>query len=234
VEKIEIFASQRFDGIVAATPHISKRFSGYGCRSVVNVNNYPLKDELYTGQSRWENKQPVVCYAGIISDIRGIYEMVAAAGKAGTGLILAGKFATDQQRIKAMGIDGWNLVDELGQVERDTVRNVLSKSMAGLVLFHPIPNHIEAQPNKMFEYMSAGIPVIASDFPLWREIVEGNSCGICVNPLDVQAISAAIRWIVEHPDEARKMGENGRRAVETKYNWEAEFKKLLVLYGDLA
>ena len=50
------------------------------------------------------------------------------------------------------------------------------------VLFHPLPNHIDAQPNKMFEYMSAGLPLIASNFPLWRKAVEGivpmNALGV--------------------------------------------------------
>jgi glycosyltransferase involved in cell wall biosynthesis len=105
--------------------------------------------------------------------------------------------------------------------------------MAGLVLFHPQPNHINAQPNKMFEYMSAGIPVIASNFPLWKEIIEGNNCGICVDPLNANEIANAINSIMDNPDQAKLMGENGRRAVEEKYNWEHEAKKLLKIYEGL-
>jgi glycosyltransferase involved in cell wall biosynthesis len=60
---------------------------------------------------------------------------------------------------------------------------VLAKSKAGVVFFYPLPNYIDAQPNKMFEYMSAGLPIITSNFPVWREIVEGNECGLCVDPL---------------------------------------------------
>jgi glycosyltransferase involved in cell wall biosynthesis len=93
-----------------------------------------------------------------------------------------------------------------------------------------MPNHIDAQPNKMFEYMSAGLPLIASDFPLWREIVEGNDCGVCVDPADPAAIAEAIDRLVENPDLARRMGENGQRAVHERYNWAIEEKKLLALY----
>jgi len=59
---------------------------------------------------------------------------------------------------------------------------------------------------------------IASNFPLWKEIVEGNNCGICVNPLDTRDIAKAIKHLIDNPDEAREMGENGRKAVLEKYN----------------
>ncbi len=85
----------------------------------------------------------------------------------------------------------------------------------------------------MFEYMSAGVPLIASNFPLWKEIVEGNKCGICVDPRDTSAIAAAIDQLVGNPEAAREMGENGREAVLTRYNWAAEEPKLLALYQQL-
>jgi glycosyltransferase involved in cell wall biosynthesis len=105
--------------------------------------------------------------------------------------------------------------------------------MAGLVTFLPLPNHIDAQPNKMFEYMSAGIPVIASDFPLWREIIQGDDCGLLLDPLNPAAIAHAIDYLVSHPEEAQRMGKNGRTAVETKYNWTMEEKKLLAFYDNI-
>ena len=94
-----------------------------------------------------------------------------------------------------------------------------------------MPNHVNALPNKMFEYMSAGLPVIASNFPLWKEIVEGNKCGLTVNPLSPKEIAEAIRYLLAHPEEARKMGENGRKAVLEKYNWDNESRKLMVFYN---
>jgi glycosyltransferase involved in cell wall biosynthesis len=102
-----------------------------------------------------------------------------------------------------------------------------------VVVFKPAANHVRAQPTKLFEYMSAGLPVIASNFPLWREIVERNNCGICVDPLSPAALAEAIRWLIQHPDAAREMGANGRRAVRTTYNWEPEGRKLTTLYRSL-
>jgi glycosyltransferase involved in cell wall biosynthesis len=85
----------------------------------------------------------------------------------------------------------------------------------------------------MFEYMAAGVPVIASHFPLWRQIVEGNACGICVDPLDPQAIAGAIDYLATHPEDAERMGRNGQRAVAAKYNWNIEEQKLLDFYAAL-
>ena len=75
-----------------------------------------------------------------------------------------------------------------------------------------------------------GLPVIASNFLLYREIIEVAECGICVDPLNPEDIAEAIQFIIEHPAEAEQMGKNGRRAVEERYNWGMEEKKLLGFY----
>jgi len=123
-------------------------------------------------------------------------------------------------------------MDAQGFVSRKDVAKLMGDSRMGLVLFHPAPNHIAAQPNKLFEYMSAGIPVIASDFPLWRQIVESSNCGLLVDPLNPQSIADAICWLIEHPKEAEEMGRCGREAVEREYNWGHEEAKLLSFYRD--
>jgi glycosyltransferase involved in cell wall biosynthesis len=81
--------------------------------------------------------------------------------------------------------------------------------------------------------MSAGLPVIASDFPLWRDIVAGNRCGLLVDPMSPRAIADAIVWMLDHPDEAQEMGRRGREAVIHRYSWEAEAQKLQALYARL-
>jgi glycosyltransferase involved in cell wall biosynthesis len=232
VELIENFAARRYDAVVCATPCIYERFI-YLNNSVININNYPIANELFIPQGEWSIKEMAVCYVGGIHSLRGIYEMINAIGQTKAKLLLAGNFDSDVERDLSIKIPGWSNVIELGQISRQQVKNVLSRSIAGLVLFHPAPNHINAQPNKMFEYMSAGIPVIASDFPLWKEIIEKNQCGICVNPLDCEAIADAINWIIANPKEAERMGKNGRGAIEQIYNWESESIKLRQLYGSL-
>ncbi|NMC27034.1 MAG: glycosyltransferase family 4 protein [Syntrophomonadaceae bacterium] len=229
IEKFENYAAKRFDYIVTATPFIRDRFLKIN-EQTVDVNNYPLSSELYIPEMDWNHKERTICYVGGISQVRGINEMVEAIALTRYPLLLAGGFSTPLERDAVIQKKGWDQVIELGQVDRNGVKEVLSRSMAGLVILNPIPNYLDALPVKMFEYMAAGIPVIASRFPLWEEIVEGNQCGICVDPLNIYEIADAISWIMDNPEQAKNMGENGRRAVEEKYNWETEGKKLFAVY----
>lgn len=229
----ERFACSRLDRVVTATPVIRDKFAAVGIPAS-DINNFPMLGELDADIS-WDRKAREVCYVGGIAAIRGIREMVAAMAlcRSGARLNLAGDFPEKQVRDEVERSSGWGGVNESGFLSRAEVRGVLGRSVAGIVTFLPVPNHIDAQPNKMFEYMSAGVPVIASHFPLWREIVEGSECGICVDPLEPAAIAAAIDRLVENPGLARSMGENGRRAVHERYNWGIEERKLIGLYRDL-
>jgi glycosyltransferase involved in cell wall biosynthesis len=86
----------------------------------------------------------------------------------------------------------------------------------------------------MFEYMAAGLPVVASDFPVYREILNGGACGLLIAPADPHALARAIEWIFAHPDEAQAMGEEGRRRSGMLYTWTAERTKLFDLYRRIA
>jgi len=231
IEAFEAFSAKRFDGVVTATPYIDKRFIELGANSV-NVNNYPIVSELSSAQNQWGAKERAVCYVGGIARIRGAVEMLDAIGKTGYRLLLAGNLEVGLEQ-ELMRMPGWPQVESLGFVDRKEVRATMARSIAGMVLFYPEPNHIDAQPNKMFEYMSAGIPVIASNFPLWREIIEGAKCGICVDPLDAEQIAGAIQFIGEHSAEAERMGKNGRKAIEQTFNWDNEEKKLIKVYEQI-
>jgi glycosyltransferase involved in cell wall biosynthesis len=231
--RLEQFVSQRMDQTVAATPHIRERFLEKNGNRITTMHNYPLLDEFYLLKANWRGKEPAVCYVGGINEIRGLFEMVAAIGRTNARLLLAGNFETSKMREQATKKQGWSQVVDLGWLSRRDVGKLFNKVMGGIVCYHPMGNHIEALPTKMFEYMAAGIPVIASHFPLWKEIVEGNRCGICVDPLNPEEMGAAIRYIMKNREEAQQMGENGRKAVLEKYNWETESQILIELYDEI-
>ncbi|MCK9515361.1 MAG: glycosyltransferase family 4 protein [Ottowia sp.] len=231
----ERWACRDLDGVVAATPYIRDKYLAMGVKSV-DVNNYPLLGELAADEIDWAQKQPQVCYVGGISRIRGILEIVAAMDQvnADMRLVLGGTFSEVDVEASAHALPGWAQVDARGWLDRAQVREVLRTSIAGLVTLHPVINYLDALPVKMFEYMSAGVPVIASNFPLWKEIVEGNHCGICVDPMNPEAIAAAIDWLATHPQEAEQMGRNGQQAVQQKYNWGNEAAKLTDFYREIS
>lgn len=231
-EKIENNAAKKLDAIVTATPYIKQRFININKNSI-DLKNYPILTELYPYTDDLNTQKITFCYIGGISKIRGIFEIIEAISQAKVKLLLAGSFNNIEEKSTAINMEGWQYVEDLGYVDRQGILEILQKSVAGLVVLHPTIAYINSLPIKMFEYMSAGIPVIASNFPLWREIVEGNRCGICVNPQDSTAIATAIQWILDHPEEAQEMGSNGRKAIQKKYNWEQESEALLNLYSQL-
>ncbi|UJW76784.1 glycosyltransferase [Rhizobium sp. SL42] len=230
---VEGFFARLCTKVVAATPAIGQNFSNLNPKL---VQNFPLLDELQIDEVTQGTQLPHhFAYVGGVTRIRAAVEMVKAIELVRDETIrlqMAGTFSASLGQ-ELERIEGWKRVDLYGWADRTTVSKVLAQCRAGLVLYYPEPNHIRAQPNKLFEYMSASLPVIASDFPLWREIVDGAGCGLLVDPRDPQAIAGAMQWIVDHPAEAAEMGRRGRMAVEERYNWDAESESLIALYRDL-
>lgn len=232
---IEVMSVRFFDGAVAATPAIAKRFPP---QKTELVQNFPLLDELLPDADvPFSEHTPLVVYAGEITTFRGICKMISAMDllpeQLGASMILLGRFSPPELEEEVKQIPGWEKVQYLGWKTRDVLMPLVAKAHVGLVLFHPIPNHIEAQPNKLFEYMSMNIPVVASDFPLWRKIVGEINCGLLVDPLDSKAIAKAIQWLLEHLGEAKAMGKRGQEAVLKQYNWGHESQKLLNFYKEV-
>lgn len=229
-EKKEKKGAAKLTAIVAATPFIRDRFLPFNKESV-DINNFPLQSEYEQQVHPNVERDRSVCYIGGLTRVRCIDKIVqSVAPIQDVSLLMAGRFESEDFRNSITQLKGWEKVKDLGFINRDQANEVKRKCVAGLVIFSPIANHVNAQPNKLFEYMSAGLPIIGSNFPLWKEMIEGNSCGICVDPGSVEEITAAIDKLLNNPDLVTEYGNNGVRLVREKYNWEIEKRKLLALY----
>ncbi|GAB4149473.1 MAG: glycosyltransferase family 4 protein [Bacteroidia bacterium] len=231
VEYYENKKASRLTAVVAATPHIQQRFLKVN-RKVVNVNNFPVL-ELIPHNRDWSSRKNEICYIGGIFYSRGAVELIDALEKTNTRLNLAGNYSPESLRNVLISKKGWEKVNEYGFVGREDVGKILSVSKVGIVTLHPTKAYVDSLPIKLFEYMAAGIPVVASDFPLWRSIVEKHNCGLLVDPLNPDAIAQAINAILSDDEKARQMGENGRVAALAEYSWSAEAEKLCQLYSNL-
>jgi glycosyltransferase involved in cell wall biosynthesis len=148
-------------------------------------------------------------------------------------LTLAGKFDDVSLEQRAQVDPAWSRVDYAGWTDEAALWRLMADAKVGVVTLHPTPAFIESMPMKLFEYMALGLPVVASDFPGWRAIVESSRCGLLVDPLDADAIAEAICYLLRHPDMAETMGRNGRQAVRSRFAWESEAGRLLALYAEL-
>ena len=225
-----------FDAVVAATPSIAERFPA---GKTVVVQNFPsaaaarrpLDDAL-----PFPERPYAFAYTGGLTEVQGVRQIMAIATilpRELTG-VLAGWFDSDDLKGEVQASAGWRRVEYRGQIRPAAVLEVLDSTRCGIVVSHPIGNYLESYSTKMFEYMASGVPVVCSDFPLWERIVGEADCGILADPLDPPAFAAAIEQLAKDPDEAARLGANGRRAVLERFNWEAEYTKLDKLYRRLA
>lgn len=208
---------------------------------ISNVTTKKFKPAVFSNNN--SNEKFIIFCSGIIGvGDRGIEETVialkdVAAKYRDVELMIVGKYCanntqmkwledfTTQNNIKIKFVDFVPYNDLIAYI---------SKSNACLVLNKPICySYVISSPQKQFEYMACGKPIIASNLKEIAKIVNEEKCGIVVDPSSPIDIANAIIYLIEHPEEAKKMGENGRKAVEEKYNWEIMEKRLLMVYKNL-
>jgi glycosyltransferase involved in cell wall biosynthesis len=228
-----LFACSAFDGVVAASPAVAANLPRNKTTVVVN---YPRLDEFVGRGAPYAEREALATYIGVVTTTRGAVEMVDAIhllpDRLGARLSIAGHVRMSEQGRRRL--EAAEDVDYLGVLDRAGVQRLLGSARIGIVVLHPLPNYVESSPGKLFEYMAAGLPVIASHFELWRGIVEEASCGLVVDPRSPSQIADAIQYLLENPQEAEAMGKRGQEAVLRQYNWETEGTRLTELYDTLA
>jgi glycosyltransferase involved in cell wall biosynthesis len=239
IHQVEGAACSQFSALVVVTTSIAERLQKNNKRTVV-VYNYPYAEELVdkNGAVPWESRRQSVAYVGGITLKRCILEMVQAMTllpqSLRATLELAGPEVASEANSEALRKHpGWAMVRHHGFVDRVATYQLLKSVRAGLLILRPEPNHLHAMPLKLFEYMGAGLPVIASDFPSWHRIIGETGCGIFVDPANTREIAKAIEYLLSHPKEAEEMGRRGQQAVLDRFNWDSEAAKLVGLYSEL-
>ncbi|PDZ42947.1 glycosyltransferase family 4 protein [Bacillus wiedmannii] len=235
---IEKFLIKKCDAVIFAEKYYKENYIDINVAKE-DLLNYPLNNNKLGEVGKYEI--PTVIYAGGISKIRGLFEMLGAA-----------KILKDRNQVFNMIIIG-NIGGEL-QIEVDTyikennlseivqlpgrlplskVYSYYNKSHVGLAILHPEENYLRSLATKIFEYMSVGIPVVASNFPEWKQLIDDAQCGKVVDPYNIEQIADNIEFLLKDNEYAIQLGENGFNAYKKKYNWEIEEQKLVELYKSL-
>jgi glycosyltransferase involved in cell wall biosynthesis len=227
-----------------ATVHVTETIACRYHRPREVVRNFPLLSTIAAADGRrlQPMTRPRLIYVGSVSRLRGLLTMVrvvAALRRRGkeTELRVVGRL--DDARLRrelTEVIERYRLrgsVTLLGQLPHASAQAEIAEATLGLCLLHDTPGYRNSIPTKIFEYMGAGIPVVASDFPQWREFVIDTGAGIMVDVGDIEGIAASIDALLDDPARRDQMGRRGTAAVRHHFNWEAEGKKLVGFYREI-
>ena len=217
-----------FNGIVAATPDIAKKFPS---QKIITLRNFPILELIDKTKPININKEkPIIIYAGGLTKIRGIKEIIQAMEFVGNRaeLWLLGKWESEEFKKECESLKGWRYTKYLGVKPLEEVYTYMKKANIGISILYPVKNYVTSLPVKAFEYMACSLPMVMSNFPYWKEIF--GKCSLFANPYDPKEIAERILYLLNNPNKAKELGNNGRRLVEEKYSWEAEQKRLLDIY----
>lgn len=227
-----VAANFSMDAVVAATDDVA---AGFRHRRTVVVRNYPwLKDYPAI------EPQPVsgrVAYVGDLTEERRLSFMIEVVRRARQSrpeahLVLAGRpLGSAQAVLEAVAEPG--LVDHRGLLRPAEVPAVLASASVGLIFLDPLPNYTRSLPTKLFEYMAAGVPFLASDFPFWRQEFDPWNAGRFTDSTDVDAAASALVAMLDDVEGRARMGRRGRHAIEEGLNFESQAPALVELTRDL-
>jgi glycosyltransferase involved in cell wall biosynthesis len=231
-QRLEIYAVKKFDAIVSTRESINERINSLNS-NIELITNFPIIAENIKNKNA---SKPAICFAGVIASDWRHKEIINSIEKINNiEYNLAGPAPDINFLSELQALNGWNKVNYVGRVPFQEVQLIYQKSLIGVAIYIYCNNMDGQRGNlantKLFEFMNWGIPVICTDFSLWKQIVVDElQCGICVNPYDENEILNAIEYLIENPEIAIQMGKNGRQAVLNTYNWETQAKKLVALY----
>ena len=233
-EAFETRALQRIDAVVYPCTVQGRDLFASRAKRAVKIENYSMPVEPALLPSGPADTRAVI-HAGGLTEARGITTLAHAVSKTNAKLILCGPFSSPEYQQEILASCPSGQIEYMGTLNREDLFRQYGRSAIGVCTLRAVGQYalLDNMSTKVYEYMQCGLPVVVSNFPCYQYWNEKYHFGICVDPSNEDEIADAIRYLLDHPDEARQMGENGRRAVKEEFNWGVEEKKLLALYEDI-
>ena len=217
----------------------------YHVPKVALVSNYPeiVEDEApvdlrsLPGAERVPVGVPLVLHLGSAMAGRGVEQLIGAMTMVPSAhLILLGAGPAGAALMELARAEG--IVDRvhvLLPVPTDKVVAAASTATIGVAPIIPdTPNNAASMPNKLFQYLAAGLPVVVSDLPQLRQVVEESGAGIAVDTRDPVALADGIGMLLGDRERLKELGRRAREAAEQRYNWAVAESVLLDVYSGVA
>jgi glycosyltransferase involved in cell wall biosynthesis len=227
IDPVERWLARRADAVIAVSGSVGARFD-----HPVILPNYPDPATTLLPPPATLNLHAFSTIAANLHAFHGVPEALTAVDRLRAGgwedaqLTLVGTVRAPLPPAAPVTCTGY-----LPQAQ---IPATLQAAGVGLVLLQPEYENIRiGLPNKLFSYMAAGVPVIASALPEIRQVVRDARCGVLVEPGNVDAIVEAACWLADHPADARTLGLNGQQAIMTRYRWDAVEERLVAAYTTL-
>lgn len=223
---------KKYDALISVTPKVVKRFLNSNKNSYM-ITNYPIIDSnSNVDDNSYKN---AICFAGAINEDWKHDKIIRALESVeDVKYYLAGSGKEDYlESLKKL--PAWDKVYYKGRISHTQVKELYKNSIAGMALHYSYQLAGEGSlgNTKLFEFMEAGLPVICSNYQLWKEIIDKHKCGIAINPDNINEIEESIKYFINNPAEAKIMGKNGRKAVVDIFNWGTQEEVLIGLYMKL-
>lgn len=232
----EAYVCKRIDGVIHIGRYNGKDWFAGRSKRFVYVGNFPRMEEYGAVQMPPYHTRGKICLSGSLSKEEGLLTLVEAADRANTKLVLAGKFIPDSFQEEVEIRDTHHVVEYVGFLDRKGIFDLYRRCAIGMCVLPFFNGHLVDNLNtKIYEYMAMEMPVIISDWPYRRKLIQKYHFGLTVkNPSDIVEIAEKIKWLLNHPREAEEMGKNGKRLLEEKFTWDVAEKELLKLYCEIS
>ncbi len=207
---------------------------------IYNCSVFPIFQKPERGVEHRD--KVIICHEGSLAFSRGLKRMIEVMRvlKEGYGnrveLLIIGTVPDAEREYLDLKREEYDLHDNIrytGWLPYEKVGEAISQADIGIIFFEPTENNMLGTPNKLFNYMRCGLPIVSVDLPETSRIISETQCGLVVTEPNTESLSQALSALIDDETKRRQLGENARKAGYNQYGWEQMEKGLIKVYAEL-